>query len=302
MPKTIDLLCLGNPCADIVIGAERVPQWDDKCQGVPLGTFAGGAEANVACAASRLGWRTAAFGEVGDDANGQFLTDGFTAFGVSTRWLRRRRQSASAMTVAMVSPQGERSIVWVPMPAHPRPPDSLPQALQQSRIVYTMPYDADELACVYQAAQTAQAEVAIDVEREAGRHHGLLERLLTLCDIAFMNETGFTAAMGRPPTVEALAPLLAAGRAHTIAVTLGSRGAIAIDRQGTACAPAHPVQMVDATGAGDCFNAAFLVARGSAMGLQQCLRFACAAASRAVSAVGARSALPNLEEVQALLA
>ena len=301
MNKTIDLLAIGDPCADVVIHAERVPVWDDKCMGVAAGLYAGGTEANVACAASRLGLAAAVFGQVGDDSHAWFLLDDFTRFGVDNSLMVRRSRTASATTVILVSPQGERAIVWVPMPPAARAPEQLEAALQRSRIAYTMPYDEADLAALGEAARRSGTQLAIDVEREGANRPGALQRLLQHCDIAFMNETGFTTAMGSAPSVEGLRALHASGRAHTIVVTLGAHGALAIDRQGVAMQPAFPAQVVDTTGAGDTFNAAFLTARCLELDLNQALAFGCAAASKTVAAIGARSGLPTRGEVQALL-
>jgi ribokinase/sulfofructose kinase len=298
--KTLDLLCIGNPCADVVIRCDRLPAWDDKCAGAALGTYAGGTESNVACAASRLGWSTAVLGEVGDDAHGRFLLDAFVADKVSTRWVAQRAQCASASTVLMVSPEGERAIIWVPMPPAAWPPARMDEALTLSRWAYTMPYDAAMLAMLYAATQRRGAELAIDVEREAACQTGHFGQLLAHCDVAFMNESGYTAALGRVPDEAGLRALWAQGQAHTIVVTLGARGAIGIDAHGVVAVPARAVQVVDATGAGDSFNAAFLVARARTDSLQDALRFACDAASMAIGKVGARSAMVHLADMPAM--
>ncbi|MGO4569746.1 carbohydrate kinase family protein [Rhizobium sp. 2YAF20] len=62
-----------------------------------------------------------------------------------------------------------------------------------------------------------------------------------------------------------------------------------------------PVKMVDATGAGDCFNGALLAACFDGLSLRDSLVFGCAAASVAVSVIGARTALPNKAQVNARL-
>jgi len=301
MNKTIDLLAIGDPCADVVIHADRVPVWDDKCIGSPAGLYGGGTEANVACAASRLGLATAVFGQVGDDSHAAFLLDDFTRFGVDNSLMVRRSRTASATAIILVSPQGERALVWVPMPTAPRAPEQLEAALQRSRIAYTMPYDEADLAALGEAAHRSGTQLAIDVEREGAKRPGALQRLLQHCDIAFMNETGFSTATGSAPSVEGLRALHAGGRAHTIVVTVGARGAIAIDRHGVAEQPAFPAKVVDTTGAGDTFNAAFLTARCLELDLNQALAFGCAAASKTVAVIGARSGLPTQDEVQALL-
>ena len=300
--RTHDLLTLGNPCADIVLRAQRIPGWDDKALGRPVGVFAGGTESNVACAAAQLGLRTAVFGEVGDDAHADFLVWEFQRHGVSTTHLAHRPSSASAMTVILVSDSGERSVVYVPMPgsaASDRP--DLQAALAGCRTVYTMPYDVDEFERVAEAAHALGTEVAIDVEREVARNPAHLRRLLQHCDIAFLNESGFTAGTGQAPSTEGLQALLATSGCRTLVLTLGARGAMAADARGAAFEPAYPATVVDTTGAGDSFNAAYLAARLRWSSLRQCLAFACAAASCTIGAMGARTALPTQAEVEAVM-
>jgi ribokinase/sulfofructose kinase len=60
--------------------------------------------------------------------------------------------------------------------------------------------------------------------------------------------------------------------------------------------------VADTTGAGDTFNAAFLVLWLEGRELDACLRFACAAAGHAVTAIGARSGMPNRATVERSLA
>jgi ribokinase/sulfofructose kinase len=299
MTATIDLLAIGNPCVDLVIHAARVPSWDDKCIGQAGGIFSGGTEANVACAASRLGLSTAVFGQVGEDAHAEFLIEDLKRFGVDVSMVAKREDAASATTVILVSPQGERAIVWVPMPARER--SALRAALAMSRIAYTMPYDANDLEELSALAVAAGAQVVIDVEREGASGAGALPRLLQHCDIAFMNESGFTTAMGQPPTLEGLRALRDIGKAHTVVVTMGARGALAVSGQVSAVHAAFWAPVVDTTGAGDTFNAAFLAGRAAGVDLRQSLAWGCAAASKTIASVGARTGMPCLEQIKAML-
>ena len=59
--------------------------------------------------------------------------------------------------------------------------------------------------------------------------------------------------------------------------------------------------MVDETGAGDCFRAAFTVALVEGKPLPECLRFAAAAGAVAVSREGAVPAIPSRQDLEDLL-
>jgi ribokinase len=65
--------------------------------------------------------------------------------------------------------------------------------------------------------------------------------------------------------------------------------------------PALPVpQVVDTTGAGDCFTAAFMVGLLQGLGPAEALRWASAAASLCVQRAGAMPSMPEREEVEAV--
>ncbi|MES2941641.1 MAG: carbohydrate kinase family protein [Pseudomonadota bacterium] len=300
--RPCDLLALGDPCIDLVVRTAAMPRWDDKILGQSWQILGGGTTCNVACAAARLGLKTAVHGTLGQEPGGLGMQTDFARFGVDTRYLLQRPDAASAMAVVLVSPTGERSVIYIPMQpvetnqsAAPR--SDLAQALREVKAVYMMPYDPHYFAAVSRLAHQAGTEVIIDVEREVAKHAAGLALLLGHSDLIFFNEEGFRQATGHDAVPSALRALYEASGARCIVASLGSAGAIAIDETGIAVQPAYPAQVMDTTGAGDTFNAAFLYMRWRGSGLRQCLGFACAAASRTVAFVGARTGMPTADQV-----
>jgi ribokinase/sulfofructose kinase len=303
--RPLDLLALGDPCVDLVYRTPRLPGWDDKARGVMLGLFGGGTEANAACNAARLGWRCALFGRTGNDLHARFIRDELALHGVQLQHLASAPGSSSLAMVA-VSVRGERSVTWLPPaegkdgPAPDRGAERR-EALARSRWAYTMPYAPAALATLAQETAAAGTRLAIDVEREGARAAaGGLAGLLQQADLVFLNQGGFEAATGLAPDGEALQALCRAGRARSIVVTLGADGALAADRdEGVARAAASVAEVVDTTGAGDTFNASFLVARDRGAPLATALQLACRAAARTVAVFGARGALATFSATDA---
>lgn len=174
--------------------------------------------------------------------------------------------------------------------------DGLRQALRASALVYLMPYDLDEYRSVARLARAEGVDVAIDVEPAVVGHGGGLRPLLADADIVMLNAAGFEAGTGQPAGHDAMRALLAFGP-RVVVVTRGAAGALAVTGEGSARTAACPAEVVDTTGAGDGFNAAFLAACLRGRPLQDALRFAAAAASLGIEAVGARTALPTWEAV-----
>jgi sugar/nucleoside kinase (ribokinase family) len=71
-------------------------------------------------------------------------------------------------------------------------------------------------------------------------------------------------------------------------LTLGARGSVIVAGGETHEVSAHPVEVVDTTGAGDLYAAGFLYGYTAGMPLPECGRLASLAASEVISHIGAR--------------
>jgi ribokinase len=107
---------------------------------------------------------------------------------------------------------------------------------------------------------------------------------------------------GTPDQAAGLAQRLQRRSSGAVVVTLGGAGVIAADAAGTERVPAHAVNVVDATGAGDTFSGALACALGAGRPLRDAVRFANAAAALACTRHGAQTAMPTADEVARLLA
>jgi sugar/nucleoside kinase (ribokinase family) len=96
---------------------------------------------------------------------------------------------------------------------------------------------------------------------------------------------------------------MAASEVKIVACTDGEDGAHILSDGQHWHVPAMPVQIVDATGAGDLFAGAFLWALTAGHDLETCGRMGCVAASEVISHIGARpeADLAALFKVQGLL-
>ncbi|MBI4478333.1 MAG: hypothetical protein HY654_14255, partial [Acidobacteria bacterium] len=87
-----------------------------------------------------------------------------------------------------------------------------------------------------------------------------------------------------------------------LCVTLGARGAMALEGDRLFHLPAFAVRAVDTTGAGDVFRGSFIHGYLNGWPLETTLRFANAAAAVSCTRLGAMSSVPSLDEAEWLLA
>lgn len=280
-----------------MLSVPLLPGHDQKVLGRFLGKQPGGVGGNVACAASRLGLRTGLVSWVGDDMEGRLVLADLRRFGVDVTHVVVEANTSTNFTTVLVDPSGEKAIIVVPTAFNTLILDSpLVAYLSDTRLVYSTAYDPDQLERTARVVHAAGGLMSADIEPVAGLQDETLRQVLSAVDIAF-----FDAGTLGTDDYEQVAQELRTAGPELVVITLGVQGALACDVQGIIHCPAFRVPVVDTTGAGDCFTAAFLAAYLRQFPLKQALMYAHAAAALSIQGYGARGALPSDEQVRNFL-
>ncbi|RMZ52991.1 hypothetical protein APUTEX25_001110 [Auxenochlorella protothecoides] len=131
--------------------------------------------------------------------------------------------------------------------------------------------------------------------------------LLSNVSLVSPNETELARLTNMPTKtmaqVQAAAEALVHSGVNKVLVKLGSKGSMLVDIYGNVLKQkAVPVSdVVDTTGAGDCFTAAFAVAMLEGKNDAEAMSYASAAASVCIGRAGALPSLPTRQEVEAVL-
>lgn len=262
-----------------------------------MGKQAGGVGGNVACAASRLGLQTGLVSWVGDDAEGKLVLAELRRFEVDATYVAIGPNTATNFTTVLIDPSGEKAIVVVPTTFDTLVLDpSLVAYLSSARLVYSTAYDPEQLERIAAVVHAAGGRMSTDIEPVAGLQDETLQRVLSLVDIVF-----FDADALNTDQLEPVAEQVRAAGPELVVITRGAQGALAGDAGGVVHCPAFHVPVIDTTGAGDCFTAAFLTAYLRRFPLRQSLLYAHAAAALSIQGYGARGALPTDEQVRQFL-
>jgi ribokinase len=291
-------LCIGDLDVDVLIEVDRLPTRDGKVNGVVKQKAPGGMAGNVAAALARLGSRVRVLGRVGDDADGAFAVKSLEHTGVDTGFVSRREGVATFSCISLLTPDGEKSLVKLMTSAYrPDASDVTEAVLEGVRHVHLTSI-GDPALCrrVVDAARTCRATASLDIERaDCPEDAAVLLDAINGFDLIFCNAESrafVDAALERP-----LAGLVAA-----VVTTLGADGAQVETAEGRIASPGFTPNILDTTGAGDCFAAACLHARLAAkLDWKDALRFANCAAALSTTGLGAQSALPTADQVAAYL-
>ena len=85
---------------------------------------------------------------------------------------------------------------------------------------------------------------------------------------------------------------------HTVIFTLGEKGCVGVGPQGEFSLPAFKIDVVDTTGAGDCFVSGFLTGLLRGRDIIECAEIAQAVSAYCIGAIGATTGIPDYNEIQ----
>ncbi|PNH07921.1 Ribokinase [Tetrabaena socialis] len=303
------LVVVGSVNADLVLPIERLPRPGETLAAASIETVPGGKGANQAAAAARAGYPTSFIGQFGrDDPNATLLRGALAGCGVD---LSHAVDVDGPCGTALILLQagGENSIIIVggANQAAWQLSDSARQLLSGAGAVLLqreIPESVNlEVALLAKAA-------GVPVFLDAGGVEGPIAPALLAClDVLSPNETELARLTGLPTEgeeqVRAAAESLMAAGVRSVLVKLGADGSLLLPGAGS-----EPIrqlairapEVVDTTGAGDCFTATYAVAVLEGQDAASALRFASAAGCLCVQRRGAMPSLPSRQEVEALLA
>ena len=292
--------------------------------GIPrFAAFPGGAPANVAVAASKLGSVASFIGCVGQDAFGKMLTDTMRKYHVDTDAMQSTDADHTTLAVVSVAPGGERSFTFYRNPgADTRLDDARVQEalsrgtgiLHFGSVSLTNESSRDVTLRAVDTAKSKGALISYDpnyraslwtVPEESVR---VMRLPLPMCDIVKISDEETDLLTGKHAPEAAAEELIRLG-VKLVLITLGADGVYYRTGSISGRVPGFRVKVADTNGAGDTFLGAVLsqiAQRGGIVDLEKdeaesLLRFANCAASITTSRPGAIPAMPTREEVDAVL-
>ena len=270
---------VGSYGVGLTVELERLPEAGETVIGRRFRIDAGGKGSNQAIGAVRLGAEVDFLTAVGDDAFGHEAIALWQHEGVRAEAILT--PAATMAAPILVEPNGENRIVVVP------------GALQHLTTAHVDGFShriarADVLVVqleipVWTALYALEVATAAGVRTILNAAPAPAEPIAPICDYVTPNES--EAAM-------------VAGARATVVRTLGDEGA---ELRGERI-PAFPAEVVDTTGAGDAFTAAFAVALAEGRDDREAVRWGCAAGAHMVEHPGVVPGLPTRDELERRLA
>ena len=296
-----DLLVVGRPSVDLMFsGLERWPELGNDIEASALGVCAG-TSFNTPAAANRIGLRVAYVAEIGDDVWSRMIRREFEIEVLGTEFLVERKEALPAVSVAL-NLAGDRGFVshWGGSDVAGSLVARAIEVIDHGDVRH-LHAQLDDLPEIAAAAAERGMTVSLDsFDGASWASPRRLDELLRPADVLLANEAEARAMSGASDTDAALDAL--SSHCPCVVIRRGDEGAIGVAGGSIRSVPADPADVVDTTGAGDCFNAGFLAGWLGGLPLEQSLTLGVICGSRSVTDFGGYRGCPRAPELRAIAA
>ncbi len=300
--------------SDLLAIGEALVELNQPSDGAPFVQGFGGDTSNAMIAAARLGADASYFTAIGADRFGQSLTELWMREGVDASRIVVNGGAHTGLYFVTHGPEGhEFSYMRAGSAASRIGEQDLPvDRIRETKILH--------LSGISQAISSSAADAvfaAIDIAHAAGRlvsydpnlrlklwplrrARSIIHEEMRSCDIAppGLDDAEALASLRDP---DAVADFYLGLGARVAVVKMAKAGALVATASGRERIYPQKVKAVDATGAGDCFDGAFLAEFVRAADPFAAARFANIAASLSTLGYGAVAPLPRRAEVEAAM-
>jgi fructokinase len=290
----LDLLAVGEAVIDFI----SLEETDWLLNAYTFRKYLGGSPVNIAMYVAKLGGKSAIVSKIGIGAMGQFIKGELQRAGVITDYMimdHRVHTSVIFVSHTQHTPDFEafRSGDY-----RLEPSEVEEAAIHRAKVIHASTFALSREPCrsavekVFQLAQRHGKIISLDpnyspqVWPDYPEAVDVLRRMLGYTTITKPSLDDATRIFGRDKTPEEYIELFHEMGPKVVVLTMGAKGVLLSEEGSITHIPARPIEVVDATAAGDSFWAGFLVALLDGNPLKRCALFAREIVERKLTTVG----------------
>ncbi len=296
------IVVIGSSNTDMVMRVDEFPRPGETIMGHDFMQNLGGKGANQAVACSRLGGETAFIGKLGKDALGDNTLKQLAREKMNLSHLTQTEETSSGTAFITVNSHGENSII-VDSGANwkltPKDIDKADDLLRDAALLL-MQLETPIPTLTYAAQKAHSYGARVVLNPAPAPQEPLPSELLRNVDLLILNETEAEQISGVEASDENLNQCFHKINelgVEQVVITLGSKGAATLVDEDVRIVPAHKVEAMDTTAAGDTFCGGLCVALCQGKDITEAIRFACAASAITVTRMGAQQSIPYIEDI-----
>ncbi|AUS06218.1 carbohydrate kinase family protein [Pseudotamlana carrageenivorans] len=286
------VLCSGLNVVDVLVATPSNVKLGHKSESDKIVIQGGSPACNAACGLSSLGHDTYFLGYLGDNPLSVVAKKELTDHGVKTDFIKYNQNASPAVAVVQIDQNGERTVIYSMENYVPFNPIDLDETtLKGFKLFLVDGYDTSVNLELLKIARKYGIKTVLDMET------GNLETMKAMIALSTDPILPLECAQnitGKNDVASCLKELSKYTQGQVI-ITDGANGSYAIEDGIHIHQPAFKVQVVDTTGCGDAFHAAYASALLQGFQLKERLVYASFFAAQVAQYFGGRTCLSNRE-------
>jgi len=300
------LVVFGSINMDVNLTVGHFPEMGETVLSSSYAMTPGGKGANQALAAARMEAKTALVGKVGDDGNGLRVINNLKRNGVMTSGIAKSEDYPTGLAMVAKTKKGDNRIIVASganlmVSADQCPPDILHA---NNILLVQMELPLEQNALVMKAAKDTGAPVILNMAPSLP----VPVSFFSLVDYLIVNEVeakqvAKILSLDTAQSDDDLCKAIAQKAKLTTIMTKGAKGVVLSQKDGKGLTvPALPLEeVVDTTGAGDCFCGTFSACLHDKKSLEDSVRTAVVAASLSCQQKGTQDSYPYYSDIEECL-
>jgi sugar/nucleoside kinase (ribokinase family) len=305
MASIFDVLVAGEINPDLILSGDVEPSFGQVEKLVDSADLTiGSSSAIFACGAARLGLKVAIIGKCGDDVFGRFMLDEMQKRNVDIENVIVVPGGSTGLSVILVRGADRAILTHLGLIPTLKAEDIPENLLRQSRHLHVASYFLQTalqpgLPGLFARARSLGLTTSLDPNYDPSEKWQGFDTLLSQTNLFLPNEAE-ACSLARTEAAELAADRLSE-KVETLAVKLGAKGALGMDKKRKTRAASIPVEVVDTVGAGDSFDAGFIYGSLQGWPIEKTLHAATICGALSTRAAGGTTAQATLSEVLPLL-
>ncbi|MEW4923041.1 PfkB family carbohydrate kinase [Algibacter sp. 2305UL17-15] len=283
------VLCSGLNVVDLLVSVPSEIKMGQKNECDIL--LQGGAPAgNAACGLAALGNETYFLGYFGDNPLSTVAKDELIKHGVKNDFFVKKEGATPAIAIVQIDDEGERTVFYSTKHYIPFSKEDINEDdLKGFDLILVDGYDTAINIHLLKLAKSLGLKSVLDME---SAEQSIMEEMLALCSDAILPLEAAQNISGKTDAIEVLKSVSKMTEAQVI-ITDGANGSFALSEGELIHQPAFKVEVIDTTGCGDAFHAAYASALLQGFSLKERMLYASYFASQVAQHFGGRTYLPN---------
>ncbi len=306
MNKKFDILVIGELNVDLILNRlQTFPKIGAEIMADEMTLTLGSSSAIFASNACTLGARVAFAGKIGFDSFGSLVLDSLRERNVNTDYIKVDYQSKTGASIILNFDNDRAIVTYAGAMEEFDCPDISDDALKAARHVhisslFLQPGIKACLTGLVQLIKRLGLTVSVDPQWDPQEKWDIdWKALLQNIDVFLPNEQELLNITGLNDVEQALRKLASYSENTVIVAKMGTKGSMAIHKGRLYSIPAFlNEEVVDAIGAGDSFNAGFIVKWVNGAPLEEALRFGNLTGAVNTTAAGGTGAFQSFEQVR----